>query len=557
MDAKQKAQRKRIEQQVALRSEELKHVLSVGLIESELLLKGDELDAYLFYISEYLKGKRSDQLLSAFILTIPAVHKHIGDQVTSSIIDSIQCLSEWIGTERLCQFLNILPSVAERLRSLESLKIYLDTVAFLASTAPRCLHFFFMKSAFYLHSLPILGLRYWAFIGAKTHAHNLSALNSYFSLSSTESQSIFQHQRPGVLLIDVQRHLQFYLRAIWDQDFFIRPKLTLSHGEQEDTGKQGITQCSTVKGMTIYLPDALDHHQSIDAKACYRAAAAHCAAQLKLGHRRYPADFTKLQRFCVEIIEDARIEHLAITDFAGLKPLWLSLLSNQGKLASSSFDCFLQKIAITLLSLNAPCTDNPIIVECQKRFKELVKKPQSLEQKQSVEALGRWLADNIQNNFNIGDTVTLKITDIFTYRDDNEFMWIDESEAFDEWQLTMTEQVQRTVNVMEMVNEIDCELADEDAQEIWRLESEFFRDGDPENVSLNALEGQHHVSAPFYYSEWDYTANSYKPNWVTLTERSVTKSTNQDMDSLLAKRKSLLRKLRMMIEALQPKGSFA
>ncbi|MDD1780715.1 Rubisco activation protein CbbO [Enterovibrio sp. ZSDZ35] len=558
MDTKQRTQLKRIEHQVALRSDELKHAVQVGLLESEPLMQGQELDDYLSYISESLSSKQSDKSLAAFILMVPAVHIHIYDDVTRLITSSIKNLLEWMGTERLCQFLNSLPMVAERLRTRESLIIYLETVEFLASTAPRCLNLFFLRADKCLASVNIRGLRYWAFIGAKSHAHDNAALNAYFSLASTESQTIFQHQRPGVLLIDVQRHLQFYLRAIWDQDFFIRPRLTHAHGEKEDAEAHQFMQSPTIKGMTIFLPDALDHlqtgHKTIDAKTCYRAAAAHCAAQLKFGHRRSPSGFTDFQRFCVELIEDARIEFLAVADFKGLQNLWLPLLSNQGKLASSSFECFLQKLAITLLKPETRCTDNPIIVECQNRFSQLILLPKSFEQKRSVESLGCWLATSIKNNFEIGDTVTLQITDIFTYRDDNQFMWVDEVDEFDEWISTMDEQTLRTVNVMEMVNEIDCELADDDAQEIWRLESEFFRDGDPENISLNTLEGRHQISAPFYYSEWDYTANSYKPNWVTLTERSVTKSSHHDLESLIAKRKTLQRKLRAMIEALQPKG---
>ncbi|KXF80719.1 Rubisco activation protein CbbO [Enterovibrio coralii] len=392
------------------------------------------------------------------------------------------------------------------------------------------------------------GLRYWALIGAKTHAHENNALNAYFTLTSTESKSIFQRQRPGVLLVDVQRHLQFYLRAIWNQDFFIRPRITLAHDESDETDVVN----ATIEGMTLFLPDALDSSESTDAKVLYRAMAAHCAAQLKHGQRRPRDDFSEQQRFCIGLVEDARVEYFAIQEFSGLKTLWLSLISS--KLVTSSFECFLQKLAKTLLTLETPCTDNPIVVQCFSKFREVIEEKLPSEQRKKAEALGCWLAEEIETTFKLGDNVTLQFSELYTYRDDNQSLWVDRTDAFDEWQLTMAEQVQRHVNVMEMVNEIDCELADDDAQEIWRLESEFFRDGDPENVSMNELEGRHQISAPFYYSEWDYTSNSYKPNWVTLTERSVTKSTNKDIDSLLSKHKTLQRKLRAMIEALQPKG---
>ncbi len=70
---------------------------------------------------------------------------------------------------------------------------------------------------------------------------------------------------------------------------------------------------------------------------------------------------------------------------------------------------------------------------------------------------------------------------------------------------------------MEMVNELDCELAGDDAQEIWTLSTEFWLD--QEGRTINELEGREPVSEPYHYQEWDYQVQLYRPDWTTVIER--------------------------------------
>ncbi len=59
------------------------------------------------------------------------------------------------------------------------------------------------------------------------------------------------------------------------------------------------------------------------ARALYRAAAAHAQAHLVLGGPRFPVGKLKpLQIALVTLIEDARIEMLAMRQLPGLRRLW-------------------------------------------------------------------------------------------------------------------------------------------------------------------------------------------------------------------------------------------
>lgn len=142
------------------------------------------------------------------------------------------------------------------------------------------------------------------------------------------------------------------------------------------------------------------------------------------------------------------------------------------------------------------------------------------------------------------------------YRDDNRFIWDFEEFALSdaEYLAATQRQVRRKVSVLEMVNEVDCELAGDDAGEVWTLESEFFRDGDPEGVSMNRLEGREPISAPAHYHEWDYQIQLHRPDWATVYERRQAKGDAGTVDVILQHHRPIASRIRQIIDRLRPEG---
>ncbi len=116
----------------------------------------------------------------------------------------------------------------------------------------------------------------------------------------------------------------------------------------------------------------------------------------------------------------------------------------------------------------------------------------------------------------------------------------------------MPKQVRRKVSLIEMIEEVDCELAGDDAQEIWRLETPFYLD--QEGCTINEQEGKEPVSAPFHYPEWDYQVRLHRPNWVTLLEKRPPTGEPDRIDRILSDHKLIANRLKSLIEALQPRG---
>jgi nitric oxide reductase activation protein len=103
-----------------------------------------------------------------------------------------------------------------------------------------------------------------------------------------------------------------------------------------------------------------------------------------------------------------------------------------------------------------------------------------------------------------------------------------------------------------MIHEIGVPGAGDDAQEIWTLTTEFFRD--EESTSLNEQEGRPPISLPFHYAEWDYHMQLERPNWVTLLEKGAVGGDIELINKIVADNKPIISRLKYLIEALQPQG---
>ena len=139
------------------------------------------------------------------------------------------------------------------------------------------------------------------------------------------------------------------------------------------------------------------------------------------------------------------------------------------------------------------------------------------------------------------------------YRDDNRYCWASDEIAWREAEyITAPKQVRKYVSALEMANELDCELAGDDAQEIWVLNTPFFLD--QEGCTINELEGKEPISEPYHYQEWDYSVQLHRPNWVTVLEKRQKKGDPADIDRILTDNRPVASRLRHIIDAMQPEG---
>ena len=526
-------------------------VLHANWHDATKVLSPRGLDTYLKGAAAIRSLGRGDSLVEAWLENAPQVAKEVGEDVIGELVASALSLASRTSGSVIELLLGTAPTAANRLGDAQLLLNYLQFINTLIAQAPRGVRPMLDKLEMLFQHLTLGGLRRWALWGAHAHRTNYEEQIAYFSLESKESQAMLQKERKGTLLVDVQRRINMYLRALWARDFFMRP----TSGDFES--REGYKPY--IEDYLLHVPDAFDDFapegmEPISGLELYRATAAHCAAHVVETKMPISAEtLNPMQMAVISAIEDARVETLSIRRFPGLKQLWSKLHVATPALNKTCGD-YLNRLARALLD-DSYVDDDAWIVEGRALF--------ALAAQDQANKL-----DNNHTSWEIGvqlaHSLSLKRipfnarTDVLTapYRDDNRYFW--EFEEFDFNKAASAgydsvKQVRKNVNVMEMANEVEVEGAGDDAQEIWVLSTEMFPYEDM-GKSWNEQEGKEPVSDPFHYSEWDYQIQLERPAWATVLEKRAKSGDLQVIDAITAQYKREIHRMKFLLDAMQPQG---
>ncbi len=526
--------------------------------ESQAVLRSNWVEATKVYsprgLDNYIKGAaalrglgRGCNIVVAWLENAPLVAKEVGEDVVADLATSALTLASKTSGAVIEMMLATAPTAANRLGDAELFLKYLRFINTLLAQAPRGVRPMLEKLDTLFSQLTLGGLRRWATWGAHAHRTNYEEQIKYFGLESKESLAILQKERKGTLFIDVQRRINMYLRALWARDFFMKP----TSGDFET--REGYKPF--VEDYFINLPDAYDDFEGVPGLEVYRAAAAHAAAHIVYTKDPISAEaLNNWQMAVISVIEDARVETLAMRRFPGLGQLWSRLHTATPARAATAGD-YMDRLARALLD-PAYADDDPWINQGRILFKEAAGK---LDTNQTSWEIGVTLAHAFLEKklpFSIR-------TDVLSapYRDDNRYFWAFEEFDFDKAAAAGYEsikQVRKYVNVMEMANEIDVETAGDDAEEIWVLGTELYPYEDigeeSGGKSFNELEGREPVSEPFHYSEWDYQIQLERPSWATVLEKRAKLGEMKIIDDIAAQHKRIISKMKFLLDAMQPQG---
>src|SRR5512143_2560249 len=426
------------------------------------------LDNYLKGVSAIRGLGRGDNLVETWIEQAPSVAKEVGEDVVADLATASLMLASKTSGAVIELLLATAPTAANRLGDADLFLKYLQFINTLIAQAPRGVRPMLDKLEVLFQHLTLGGLRRWALWGAHAHRTNYEEQIRYFGLESKESLAMLQKERKGTLLVDVQRRINMYLRALWARDFFMRP----TSGDFE--AREGYRPY--IADYLLHLPDAYDDwtaegQEPVPGIELYRATAAHCAAHIVETKQPISAEaLNPMQMAVISVIEDARVETLAIRRFPGLKQLWCRLHTATPAQSASVGD-YLNRLARALLDESYQ-DDDAWVAEGRALFAAAQDK---LDNNHTSWEIGVQLAHSLTQKriaFN-------PRTDVLTapYRDDNRYFWEFEEFDFDKAAgagYESVKQVRKYVSVMEMINEIDVETAGDDAEEIWVLGTELF-----------------------------------------------------------------------------------
>ncbi|WGZ94099.1 MAG: VWA domain-containing protein [Candidatus Thiothrix putei] len=517
-------------------------VLEANWQEAARVFSPRGLDTYLRGAAGLKSLGRGTDLVESFLEAAPLVAREVGEQAVSELLSaSIQMFSKTSASVLVLLFATA-PTAAARMGELELFKGYLSLLNHLLAQAPRALRPMLEKLDVLLAHLTLGGLRRWAMWGVSAYRNDFNGQAEYFGLKNDSAMNVLKKEQRGVLFVDVQRRLIMYLRALWGRDFFLRP----TSGDFET--REGYRPY--IEANFIHLPDAFDdftlpNGEKANGMDVYRAAAAHTAAHIV--YSRYYDDaqgLTPLQQAMVGVVEDARVETLAVKDFPGLLTLWKNLLPADSQ--DNSAASVLGRMARGLLDKDYR-DDHPLVEAATALFAQHTER---LNDQTLALDIGLQLAEQAKAlDFKYNPRQDQPTN---PYRDDNRYLWQSPEDPENTVLLPgQTQQVRKYVSMMEMVMGLDVEYAGDDAQEIWVLETEFFHD---DGTTLNEKEGKEPVASPVHYPEWDYQTQLERPNWVTVLEKRPKRGDTDLIEQAVEKHKPIIQRLKRLIEAAQPQG---
>jgi hypothetical protein len=488
------------------------------------------LDTWLRGTEALMQMGRGEEPVIAWIDAAPALARDLGEDVLTELLPlTLGFVSRTSGTV-IARVLATAPLAANRLGDAALFMSYLRFLEHLLARAPRAVRPMLDHLPELLEVLTLGGLRRWADWGVDAHRTNYPELLRYFTLETEESRKVIQRERKGTLLIDIQRRLMMYLRALWARDFMLVP----TAGDFEN--RAGLRPF--YEGFSLHLPDALDDWNGEPATDLYRAQVAHLAAHLSCLRAPIRGEgLNALQSTCIGLIEDARVEALAIARLPRLRELWARFHTQTGMRVAGEFD----RIARALL-LPDTAAESDLCTWVRAQFAAM-----DLTDMNASRDLGLLLADRLRGQAFSAHSDTPSCP----YRCDNRLLWEFEELDFDTAP-AMAPQLRKYVSIMEMVNEVEVETAGDDAQEIWVQAHELM---DDDGQSFNEKEGREPIAPPVLYDEFDHTIQMMRPAWATILERRAKLGDPAGATAILDEHRPVMERLRHRLDAMRPQGT--
>ncbi len=153
--------------------------------------------------------------------------------------------------------------------------------------------------------------------GMKLASGNKTQRLAFFSLRHEFARRMIARDPGGLTFQEAETGLKAFVTALWGHPPLLRSFPT--------DNSQAPQRRASIAGPLIRLPEFYRGVRGEAAGVLFRAAAAHAQAHLMLGRGLFPVGTLKpLQIALVSLIEDARIETLAMRRLPGLRRLWAS-----------------------------------------------------------------------------------------------------------------------------------------------------------------------------------------------------------------------------------------
>jgi nitric oxide reductase NorD protein len=207
------------------------------------------------------------------------------------------------------------PRAARRLVTAQAFSEWLRVIGRIAETAPESVGLLLDRSARLLDSLDLRSFETWALGGIRAAENDPEGRLKFFALLDTRALHALEHGTDGVAFTNVERELKAFVAALWRT----APPIRVLPPAGFDTPRR-----TSFGNGVIRVPQSFRGFGGRGGKDLFRAALAHVLAHFQFTSGRFQLGGLKpVQVALVSLIEDARVEQLALEQFPGLRRFWL------------------------------------------------------------------------------------------------------------------------------------------------------------------------------------------------------------------------------------------
>ena len=464
---------------------------------------------------------RGYEPVHVFLEEMPSIAQRLGEEAIEQVSQAVWKMSRTPNGKAILPFVQTLGEASRRLGSHELFSQYIKIVFDMMESTTRSTHGFHQTipspglpdmlnhMPYLLSQLSLEGLRNWMEYGTKHYLTHPERQKDFFTLQSADSKAILARERHGTLFADIERKLDMYMKAMWEEKEQFVP-----YSEGFDELRKPLPYFDE---LGLRVPDVYDdyEHESIGIRVKatdrYRALLAHMAAHRRWTKAIFADNFSPFQRVAAEVFEDTRVEYLTMKKYPGVRHIYEALHPKpiEGDCDPTVESCILHRLAMFSYAVLDPDHpyENKDVIEFVAKFHDLMADGEGSTQEVAslaVSFIARTRRQEDQSaNVYFADTQV-------DYRDDNRHMWKYHELGDDE---EMFEDVKKS-----------------------KSEEEEEQSGLP----------------PRHYREWDYLSKNYRPDWVSLYESLHPQGDAGFIDAILTKHAALAKRLKQILDMLKP-----
>tara|TARA_B100001057_G_C22855269_1_gene952441 strand:- start:274 stop:2547 length:2274 start_codon:yes stop_codon:yes gene_type:complete len=254
-------------------------------------------------------------VVSSFIKNSILILNNFEFKFLQKLADLVSIISIKSNKQSAILISEVTPLFLEDKNSQDIYEKFLELIDIFTKESPDIIESFLKNLKFLKKKMDIEQIFNWSMTGIKIDMLDKERRLSYFKLESKESKIWIERIKNNEIFTKYKRRIEIFNKALWNL------KTTIKELES-DLNSQN--QRPSFLNEIIFFPSNFENKNITKKSDYFFAVSAHISSHLNFSNMKFSIKNIKpIQIAIISLIEDARIEALAINKYPGLRDVWL------------------------------------------------------------------------------------------------------------------------------------------------------------------------------------------------------------------------------------------